>query len=257
MSEKPFPEKTEEMLFTRYFLQACGLGNITLYAPSSIEEGVEGYDAKLFGAHAFQELFLQFKSPVYKKREHLFRVDITPHQHEILQGLYKPGHAFYVTHVFRSLDELHEVERNMQQASEFLLHFIAIQVSGLPSDAKFFTYKKPLSHHASPDVKYGDAKDRGKHEGSTPLPKHQWLRCSKLLRDFREDKIGRWVELIVDDASLVPFTESCISGEADGRQHADTWRVSPTIIRKIMHGDRDRDRSFGVMYRKDLSWGGA
>ncbi len=53
MSIRPISEKTEEMLFTRYILQSFGLGNMSLVAPSSVEEFVQGYNVKLFGAKSF------------------------------------------------------------------------------------------------------------------------------------------------------------------------------------------------------------
>ena len=253
MRQKPFPEKTEEMLFTRYFLQACGLGNGTLYAPSSVEERVLGYDAKLFGAQSFREIFVQFKAPIYKQREDLFRIDITSHQHKILKHTYRPRSAFYVTHTFRSLEELHEVESTMKNALDFLLHFIAIEISGLSDDLRFFTYKKPTLYSVLPDIKYGESRDKGKHEGATLLAEDHWFWGSRLLRDFRKDRIGAKVQLIPDDTPQAPLTPSRISETSCEVQPAEVWRVNSTVMRQIMEGEHDRDWNFGVTYRKDLS----
>lgn len=241
MRQKPFPEKTEEMLFTRYFLQACGLGNVTLYAPSSVEERVLGYDAKLFGAQSFREISVQFKAPIYKKREGLFRIDITPHQHKILKHDYPPRSAFYVTHTFRSLEELHEVERTMKNVLDFLLHFITIEISGLSDDLRFFTYKKPTLYSVPPDIKYGESKDKGKHEGATLLAEDQWFWGSRLLRDFRKDRIGAKVQL------TRVLETGCTLQPVEG------WRVNSTVMQQIMEGEHDRDWNGGAMYRKDLS----
>ena|SRR5260221_3345366 len=59
-------EKTAELLFTRYFLQAMGLRTVTLLAPTTGQEFLDGYDAKISGA--FCEIVLQFKSPKLIRR---------------------------------------------------------------------------------------------------------------------------------------------------------------------------------------------
>ena len=58
----------------------------------------------------------------------------------LLQGLYKERNsAFYITHTFRSLEELYNVEHDLRQPIKFLDHFIAIEISNLPEDVSFLT----------------------------------------------------------------------------------------------------------------------
>jgi hypothetical protein len=133
VSEKPIPEKTQEMVFARYFLQSCGMRKVWLYAPSTVEEAIEGYDSKMIGANSFWELRLQFKAPTYKMRERLFRIEIDTEQHKTLQQHCKPDSAYYVTHLFRSLAELREAEQQVRNSAELLLNFVAIEISHLPS----------------------------------------------------------------------------------------------------------------------------
>jgi len=111
MRGSPFPEKTEEILFTRYFLQACGMGKVDLYAPSTWEEHTRGYDASMCSPASRLQIYLQFKAPTYSERKKCFRIKITPQQHHTLQDFYKEKNsAYYVTHTFRSLEELYYVK---------------------------------------------------------------------------------------------------------------------------------------------------
>jgi hypothetical protein len=60
---RPVSEKAAEILFTRFMLQAFPLGKIEIFAPSSAEEFITGYDARFVGEDPFRQIYLQFKAP--------------------------------------------------------------------------------------------------------------------------------------------------------------------------------------------------
>lgn len=56
-------------------LQWLGLGKAQLFAPSTPQEFLSGYDAKVVGAGALRELYIQFKAPTYSERDTQFTFD--------------------------------------------------------------------------------------------------------------------------------------------------------------------------------------
>src|SRR5215471_17558245 len=114
-----------EILFNRYFLQSFGLGQITLYAPSSREEYEKGYDAKLTSSQSFNEIFLQFKRPRVKADQ--FLLSTLPHQHTNLQKR-PPNSCYYVGQTFRDMQGF-ERAKEARASRDFLKYFIVIEIS--------------------------------------------------------------------------------------------------------------------------------
>ena len=117
MAFRPVSEKTAEILFNRSFLHAFPLGSLELYAPSSVEEFHNGYDAKVVGRSTFSEIYLQFKSPTYSDKRDQFTIQLTPHQHRLLKA-YPPLSAYYVAPMFLSLHDLNKAQGNLKTVSE-------------------------------------------------------------------------------------------------------------------------------------------
>lgn len=154
MSARPFSEKTAEILFNRFFLQAFPLGGVQLFAPSSIEELKMGYDTKIARCSSLRELYLQFKAPLYSESRSRFTISPTQHQHRLLRKLYPPHAAYYVAPMFRSLTELNKAQEFVKTAADFLKNFICIEIATLPPQVDFFHYIQPSSHRESPLVKF-------------------------------------------------------------------------------------------------------
>src|SRR5688500_17920528 len=140
MNEKPVNEKSAEILFNRFLLQAFPLGAIELFAPSSVEEFRRGYDTKIVGLTCFREIYLQFKAPTYSKARARFTIRPTRHQHSLLQA-YDIDSAYYVASTFQSLKELNEAQTSLQAEADFLQHFVCIEISHLPAVVDFFHYE--------------------------------------------------------------------------------------------------------------------
>ena len=194
MSNSPvFSEKAAEILFNRFFLQTFALGSVQLFAPSSIEEFRNGYDTKVTGCSSLREIYLQFKAPKYSERRRLFTVQLTAHQHRRLQDFYPAHAAYYVAAMFTSLAEVNSAQASVKTATDFLKHFVCIQVASLPSDVDFLHYIRPSSHRGSPCVKFKVPNDEHSHTASHPIHADAWLRGNTLAARFNAGTVGvRW-----------------------------------------------------------------
>jgi hypothetical protein len=190
VSARPFSEKTAEILFNRFLLQAFPLGGVQLFAPSTFDELKKGYDTSITGCASLQEVYLQFKAPTYSESRDRFRISLTPHQHDLLQRLYPPHAAYYVAPMFRSLAELNSAQAAAKTAADFLKNFVCIEVAHLPTKVDFFHYKQPPSHRASPFVMYKTPHDGQTRTATHPVSGNGWLRGSTLLAKFKSGEIG-------------------------------------------------------------------
>ncbi|MGC4042250.1 MAG: hypothetical protein QM758_00410 [Armatimonas sp.] len=137
--EKVPPEKTIETLFLRYLLQCFPLGKASLYAPSTREEFLNGYDAQVLGPSAFWEVFLQFKRPTLTQAG--FTIQLTKHQHQRLRK-YPPKTAYYIAATFLTVEELMHAQRTITNPHDFLSRFIAIDLACLEDDSCFIKYER-------------------------------------------------------------------------------------------------------------------
>jgi hypothetical protein len=195
MSAKPISEKTSAMLFNRFMMQAFLLGEVTLFAPSTVDEYVEGYDTLLKSSAVNREICLQVKAPTYSHHWGLFKIDVQEHQHELLQE-YPPNTAYYVTHTFRSASEIQEAQRNVAQAADFLLHFVCIEISRLPRNLNFFHYEPPETHSYSPPVK-GKLRSEKVRKARRDITGEGWCRGKQLRDRLRSSPdigapVGQW-----------------------------------------------------------------
>jgi hypothetical protein len=190
VSVRPFSEKTAEILFNRFLLQAFPLGGVQLFAPSSNDERKKGYDTQVTGFSSFLELCLQFKAPLYSESRARFTISLTPHQHKVLQKDDPPLAAYYVAPMFRSLAELNSAQAAVKTVTDFLKNFVCIEIKPLPPEVDFIQYIHPSSHRESPLVKFKTPNDGQTRTASHPVSGDGWLRGSTLLTKFKAGKVG-------------------------------------------------------------------
>lgn len=244
---RPFSEKMSEILFNRYFLQSFRLGEVSLYAPSSVEEFKSGYDSKLIGSSTFRELYLQFKAPTYSERKGLFTIQVKRDQHRKLKEYYPPRTAYYVAHMFSSLQEVTSVQKNLKIAADFLRDFIAIEISSLPEDVSFFQYE-PVSHSKSPTIKYKLPSEGNIRTAKYDIARKDWLRGNQLVDEFKRNSIGAIVELSDENEDEIKMSSSIIDNQRIENYQSIPWQMSPhkaQIIAEKCAGD-----NFGVHIRK-------
>jgi hypothetical protein len=206
VSVRPFSEKTAEILFNRFLLQAFPLGGVQLFAPSSIDECKKGYDTKVTGFLSFRELCLQFKAPLYSESRDRFTISPTPHQHRLLQKLYPSRAAYYVAPMFRSLAELNSAQAAVKTVADFLKNFVCIEIAALPPEVDFFHYIQPSGHRESPLVKFKTPNDGQTRTASHPVNGDGWLRGSTLLAKFKAGRVGVYRDLTNDYAIMAEKT---------------------------------------------------
>ena len=190
MSMLPMSEKAAEILFTWFILQAFPLGRIELFAPSSREEFVKGYDAHCVGSDPFRQLCLQFKAPTYYSESHdRFTIHLTSHQHRLLKA-YSANSAFYVAGMLPSLREFTLYQTRVLKAADFLAHFVCIEVSALPPEVDFFHLTRPSLHHLLPHVAFKVPADGAVRVAAHTVTECGWLRGDVLLKQFRGGALG-------------------------------------------------------------------
>ena len=191
---RPVSEKAAEILFTRFMLQAFPLGHIELFAPSSREEFVTGYDAHFVGPDPFRQLCLQFKAPTYSEFHDRFTIRLTAHQHQLLKT-YPANSAFYVAGMFCSLREFNLYQTHLRKAA-FLAHFVCIEVSALPDEVDFFHVTRPSLQRLSPHVTFKVPADGPVQVATHTVTDDGWLRGHVLLEHFRGGALGGLVQPI-------------------------------------------------------------
>jgi hypothetical protein len=100
------------------------------------------------------------------------------------------NHAYYVASMFRSFTELNEAQVHLQTASDFLKHFVCIEISRLPDVVDFFQYKWPDTHRSSPNLRFKMPGDGCGRTAIHPITGAGWLRGSTLFEKFRAKEIG-------------------------------------------------------------------
>src|SRR2546422_6559555 len=193
MSMRPVSEKAAEILFTRFMLQAFPLGHIELFAPSSREEFIRGYDAHFVGQNPFRQLCLQFKAPTYSESHDRFTIYPTAHQHQLLKT-YPANSAFYVAGMFPSLREFNLYQTHLRKAADFLAHFVCIEVSALPDEVDFFHFTRPSLRRLSPHVTFKIPVDGAVRVATHTVTEGGWFRGHVLLERFRGGAVGGLVQ---------------------------------------------------------------
>ena len=194
---RPISEKAAELLFCRYLLQAIGLRKAQLFAPTSWEERLNGYDQNIVGLSKFKEVNLQFKSPDVVEKWNRFSLRIEPAQHRVLQDLYPINSAFYVAHTFPNLRSLNQEQTSpkLVEARDFLKHFICIDAHGLPEDARSIHYVKDPAGNKPSEASFKLSTDgKGKSDGQ-PIAKGLWFRADQLLSGINSGSVGLDCEL--------------------------------------------------------------
>lgn len=193
MSKPVISEKSIEILFNRCILQSFELGAIHLFAPTSFEEYRSGYDGKIVGKRPLRELYLQYKAPSFSNKNGRYTVLITPHQHQALQFLYPRHSAYYVTPMFRTLEEFKDAQTSLSgSVSNFLMHFVCIDALSIPANARFFNYDHTEQRRSSPKIRFKLESDGNVREGQHPP--ESWCSGSNLLSRFKKGEFGAKVK---------------------------------------------------------------
>ncbi len=236
MTDNRPSEKMTEMLFCRYALQTFGLQDATLYAPSSRQEFINGYDAAFVGGASCRELYLQFKRP--SRAWGRFRIKLVPHQHERLQH-YPPGAAFYVGHIFESVQELQQAHKGIRTAKEFLKYFVAVDVNGIAPNASRIEYDRSDKTSQPSGVRYRC--QRGKSAPQHTVPHGKWYRGGQLLDLYKRGGVGHHVTLA---------DSTC------GRQELTSQPLSINVadnIERIADLELFAEEAYPVAHRQTLS----
>jgi hypothetical protein len=193
-------EKLIETLFIYHALRFLADDTVTVYTPSTREEAVEGYDAKLMGASEFDQLYLQFKTPNLLVREDAGRngysFATTPHQHRRLKR-YPVWSAFYVTHTFRSVEDVQSAQMAAKPPDTFLRRYFGIEIEQLHLDISTFRYYAPTPGFLPNEIKYKLSSETTTRTPTHPLRQgHCWLDGEEILERFKNRKIGARVRLV-------------------------------------------------------------
>lgn len=210
-------EKAAEILFNRFMLQWFGLGGAQLFAPTSPQEFACGYDGKVVGFGAMRELYLQFKAPTLSQRDRRFTARLTPHQHERLKR-YPPGSAYYVAGMFSSMEHFNRAQAEVKTAEDFLRHFVCVDATALPHDARSVTFGIPESHRHSPEPGFKAFEHGPGPTDFAPLAGSQWERGNTLVAKLKQGQVGR----------VVRFEHASEFGLADETEPLNSKGGSPT-----------------------------
>ena len=238
---KPPNEKLIETLFTHHALRYLDGSGATVYTPSSREEYRNGYDAALMGAAGFDELYLQFKTPGLRDRGG-FSFATYEHQHQRLQE-YPLDTAYYVTHLFRGVDEVLKAQREAAAPLEFLHWYVAIEVGRLPNVQRFRYYGDLVSRHAH-EVLFKVRTDKKREHPKTPLRPQGWMTGAELLERFKRDEIGAHVSL--GGRGITKTAQALVFPDVSDR-HCE---MSPERAQQWVH--RDEKRDWGTALRKNF-----
>lgn len=251
MSKKPISEKTSEILFNHYFLRAFRLGEISVYAPSSVEEFKNGYDSKLIGLSSFRELYLQYKAPIYSENKRHFTIKVTKHQHRMLKQY--PDHtAYYVAHTFTSLKDILDAQKKLRISINFLKYFVAIEISSLPEEITFFQYSQPSSHRESLRIRYKKTSDGNCRIASNKIVGSACLRGNQLAEKFKNHCIGTLVQL-PKDFDYQDVRHSVFDLTENHKVHDNfMWQMTPLKAQVMADGCSKTD--FGIHLRKELMY---
>ena len=227
-------EKLIELLFIRHGLQICG-PKTSLYAPSTREEYFKGYDASFMGQPGGREILLQFKTP-YVRDDGKFTIKIRREQHERLLG-HPLNSAFYVSHAFRSVQEINDSQQNVVDSQKFLKFFIAIEVHALASDTNFVQFIRdgaviPILPTFARDV------DGPTRTARNPVAETDHYDGEHLLRLYKDKKLGRHIRYINREDVITEL------GMASNK--------SPTHFspdESLADAESAKDRTYGTFFR--------
>lgn len=236
------------MLFNRYFLQSFGLGQITLYAPSSREEYEKGYDAKLTNSQSFNEIYLQFKRPRLKGNQFLLSTSI--HQHKNLQKR-PPNSCYYVGHTFRDLQEFERAQRDARTWRDFLKYFVLIEISCLDPNLTTIAYQRNEKSLLPRTVL---------SEGKTRISSKRYFTGTVFRDAFSRQEVGAYISLTAEgELSKHARTTQIGSAKAEdfslaglSKAPRQIWYRNPAMMKAISAvGSQAEGKrgNFGSLYR--------
>ena len=239
-------EKLIETLFTHHALLVLGTTGASVYTPSTREEYEKGYDARLMGASGFDELYLQFKTPNLLQGDGYlddYGFATTAHQHERLQDC-PLDTAYYVTHLFRSVEQIQRAQHGAKEPLDFLRWYVAIEVGRLDAQLQRFRYSASLADLRTHSVLYNTRADRTRKHPKTPLASGSWIPGDELLLRFRDSRIGAQV-ILAGTAAEKPVDLPRLRALSDR-----ACMMSPTRAREMVRADEQGD--WGTMLRKNI-----
>jgi hypothetical protein len=253
MADKAPNEKLIETLFTYYALRHLDGECVAVYTPSTREEFLKGYDAKLMGASSFDELYIQFKTPLCLAKERWrYSIHTTPHQHCRLQT-YPFNTAFYVTHTFRTVSQIQKAQGEAAKPADFLQYYVAIEIRRLEDDVKFFRYTADQSFMPY-EVVYNRHADRAHPRTPThvcDMDSNDWMTGEELLRRFKAGSLGAWMLLEGDPAKGLLQN---IDGEElvvrPQHRRPEQWVVPRAQLAKLCPPDEKEE--WGTSLRKNI-----
>jgi hypothetical protein len=179
-------EKLIDTLFIYYALRHLEASGGSVYTPSSRQEYEDGYDAKLMGVRGFDELYLQFKTP-HLLQWNGYSFGTYKHQHDRLRA-YPINTAYYLTHIFRNVEQVLQAQRGAKVPLDFLEWYIAINI-GVLGDVKRFRYYGKTVFCRELELSCRLTTDFGVRP-KWPLDKSAWMTGAELLMRFELNEVG-------------------------------------------------------------------
>jgi hypothetical protein len=234
-------EKLIETLFTYHALRYLEGSGATVYTPSSREEYRDGYDAVLMGATGFDELYLQFKTPALLEGDG-YSFATYEHQHQRLQE-YPHDTAFYLTHLFRGVDQVLRAQQEAVDPLDFLHWYVAIEIGRL-ANVQRFRYFGDLKARWAHEVLFKVRTDKKWEHPKTALHARGWMTGAELVQRFQRDEVGAHVYLAggdVEEQTPVAYRRRVSDRDCP---------MSPEQAERWVRGDEKRD--WGTALRKNV-----
>jgi hypothetical protein len=249
LAKKPPNEKLIETLFTHHALRYLDNSGATVYTPSSREEYRNGYDAALMGAAAFDELYLQFKTADLLDDDG-YSLGTYEHQHQRLQQ-YPLDTAYYVTHLFRGVDQVLQAQRETPAPLDFLHWYVAIEIGRLANVQRIRYYADLRSRQAEMVLFKLRTDKKGEHP-KTHLQPQGWMTGAELLERFKRDEVGARVRLVSGGGHLADGDDLQMASPPPREMD---WSRKPCLM-SPGHADRwvrgDEGRDWGTALRKNF-----
>lgn len=227
-------EKLIEMLFVGTVMRLYG-ARLAIQAPTTVREYLEGFDTAFHSGNCSRDLFIQFKRPDVRTTDYL-NISVTEHQHHVLERR-APLTAYYVAATFFNEKELREA---LVQADatplEFLRHFIAIEVTDLPSDVKAIRYLKHAKGNPNHGVLPNDP--TGPYYRTIPKKRKWEPLCGLFSLPWEQDK-DKWLR---GDELIERFINGTVGWQLKGS--STTHNLPPTTTTEAVRKSPKRKKDF-------------
>jgi hypothetical protein len=163
-----------------------------------------------------------------------------------------------VAHTFRDISQIQKAQRQLTNAADFLMRYVAIEIQRLDDDVKFFRYSADRDDFCADEVFYNRHTDPRPRKATREIDADTggWMNGEDLPQRFQLESLGARVRLLPQPEKLQPAIRIAAGEPEDEEEDTGlTRRPEPWDLpraRVVQMARLDKGDDWGTAFRKNF-----